>query len=617
MSRNCKYLLTLIMLTVFLGAFHANAGSYIRLMSYNIRNATGIDEKRDIKRTAHIIDSVNPDVVAVQEIDSVTGRSRGANILAEIAGHTAMHHIFAPAINYDGGKYGIGILSKEKPLRHQIIALPGREESRALLLVEFEKYIFACTHLSLTEEDRMASLKIINGIAASSNKPFFIAGDMNSHPDEPFIKAFVKDFTILSDTTAFSFPADKPVELLDYIAVDSRFVGDVIVKSKSIVNQPVASDHRPVVVNLLLKQPADKIIRVKPYLQNPVDGGITVMWQTTVPTTGIVEFGTDPTEMKRVRTLLDGQADWGTQHKVRLEGLTPGQKYYYRVISREILEYGGYHKTFGDSAVSEIKSFVLPAAGQKDFTAIIFNDIHQHSATYRGLWKQLRGIPYDFVIFNGDVIDDPDNHNQATRFLKELNEGAGADSIPVFYIRGNHEIRGAYSVGLRDLFDYVGGKPYSAFNWGDTRFVILDCGEDKPDSTWVYYGLNDFTRLRLEQVDFLKKELASKEFKKAKRRVLVHHAPVYGLEVDYTDYNPCLELWGPLLEKAPFDVALNAHTHAYAYHPRGTKGNNYPVVVGGGYRPEEATVMILSKKGDSLTLKVLDINGKELLNTAL
>ncbi|MDE5688410.1 MAG: endonuclease/exonuclease/phosphatase family protein, partial [Paramuribaculum sp.] len=209
MSRNCKYLLTLLMLTVFFGTSHSNAGSNIRLMSYNIRNATGIDEKRDIKRTAHIIDSVNPDVVAVQEIDSVTGRSRGANILAEIAGHTAMHHIFAPAINYDGGKYGIGILSKEKPLSHQIFALPGREESRALLLVEFEKYIFACTHLSLTEEDRMASLKIINGIAASCNKPFFIAGDMNAHPDEPFIKAFVKDFTILSDTKAFSFPADN------------------------------------------------------------------------------------------------------------------------------------------------------------------------------------------------------------------------------------------------------------------------------------------------------------------------------------------------------------------------------------------------------------------------
>ena len=81
---------------------------------------------------------------------------------------------------------------------------------------------------------------------------------------------------------------------------------------------------------------------------------------------------------------------------------------------------------------------------------------------------------------------------------------------------GNHEIRNAYSIGLRDHFDYVGDKTYGSFNWGDTRIVMLDCGEDKTDDHWVYYDLNDFTQLRNEQVGFLKKELAAKEFKKAK-----------------------------------------------------------------------------------------------------
>ncbi|MDE6826865.1 MAG: metallophosphoesterase, partial [Paramuribaculum sp.] len=184
-------------------------------------------------------------------------------------------------------------------------------------------------------------------------------------------------------------------------------------------------------------------------------------------------------------------------------------------------------------------------------------------------------------------------------------------------IRGNNEIRGAYSIGLRDLFDYVGGLPYSAFSWGDTRFVVLDCGEDKPDNTSVYYGLNDFTGLRQQQVKFLNEELKSKEFKKAKKRVLIHHAPVYGLEVDYTDYNPCLEIWGPILEKAPFDVALNAHTHKFAFHPRGTKGNNYPVIVGGGFSMADATVMILSRKGRDLKIKVLNTSGDILLETEL
>ena len=72
---------------------------------------------------------------------------------------------------------------------------------------------------------------------------------------------------------------------------------------------------------------------------------------------------------------------------------------------------------------------------------------------------------------------------------------------------------------LRALFDYVDDKTYGAFSWGDTRFVMLDCGEDKPDSTWVYYGLNDFTGLRKDQVSFLSKELSGKEFKQASKRV--------------------------------------------------------------------------------------------------
>ena len=112
------------------------------IMSYNIRNGRGMDDVTDFRRTAAVINKVCPDVVAVQEIDSVTGRSGGKDVLREIAGLTLMHHMYAPAIDYDGGKYGIGMLSKEKPLGYRYLPLPGREEARALLVVEFEKYIY-------------------------------------------------------------------------------------------------------------------------------------------------------------------------------------------------------------------------------------------------------------------------------------------------------------------------------------------------------------------------------------------------------------------------------------------------------------------------------------------
>lgn len=155
-----------------------------------------------------------------------------------------------------------------------------------------------------------------------------------------------------------------------------------------------------------------------------------------------------------------------------------------------------------------------------------------------------------------------------------------------------------------------GNKTYGSFNWGDTRIVMLDCGEDKVDDHWVYYGLNDFTQLRNEQVGFLKKELSSKDFKKAKKRILIHHIPLYG---NY-EKNLCADLWADLLGKAPFDVSLNAHTHNCAYHPKGELGNNYPVIIGGGYKMDSATVMILEKKKNELRIRVLDVEGKTLLD---
>lgn len=173
-------------------------------------------------------------------------------------------------------------------------------------------------------------------------------------------------------------------------------------------------------------------------------------------------------------------------------------------------------------------------------------------------------------------------------------------------------------VFLRQVLDekleqFPGGKTYGAFNWGDTRIVMLDCGEDKPDDHWVYYGLNDFARLRHDQVDFLKRELSGKAFKKARKRILIHHIPLYGNDWK----NLCEDLWKPLLAKAPFDVCLNAHTHQYAYHPEGELGNNFPVIIGGGYDMDSATVMILEKKKETLHVRVLNTEGQVLLELTL
>lgn len=578
-------------------------------MTYNIRNAKGMDGVCNFQRIANVISNEAPDVVAIQELDSMTTRSGQKFVLNEIAERTQMHASYAPAISFQGGKYGIGILSRKKPLDIHSYPLPGREEARMLMVAEFEDYFFACTHLSLTEEDRLASLDIIKESVANTRKPFFLAGDLNDTPDSKFIQSLKEDFQILNNIKQPTYPSPEPTETIDYIAVWKHRTNNFANLSAQVHEEPLASDHRPLTVQLRTAIKADKIFLTRPYLQNPANNGMTIMWETSIPTYSWVEYGTDTTLLSRARLLIDGQAEFNESiHKIRLEELIPGQTYYYRVCSQEILQYKAYSKKFGHTAKSEFHSFTMPATDTDSFTAVIFNDLHQRSAVFQALLKQVKQIDYDFVIFNGDCIDDPINHAQATRFVKELTEGVGGNLIPTLFMRGNHEIRNAYSVGLRKHMDYVGGKTYGAFNWGDTRIVMLDCGEDKPDSTPVYYDLNDFTQLRQDQAGFLKEELKSKEFKKADKRILIHHIPLYGCD------NLCWDLWEPLLRKAPFHVSINAHTHKFAYHPKGTLKNNYPVVIGGGNKLGNATVMIIEKKKGELRIKVLNVEGNVLLD---
>lgn len=596
-----------ILLALFIAVSAAYAQDYVKIMTYNVRNSKGMDNVMDCRRVAAVIRSQGPDVVAVQELDSMTNRSGGKYVLGQIADYVGMHAAYFPAIEFDGGKYGIGILSKEKPLAVKGYPLPGKEEKRALLVAEFEDYVFACTHLSLTEADRLASLETVGKIAEGCSKPFYLAGDLNDVPGSHFLTALQENFRILNNPQAQTFPAPLPDRTLDYIAVWKATVPKLDVVSSEVVEEPLASDHRPVSVVLRTAIASDELFRTKPYLQNPADGGMTVMWETVIPAYSWVEYGTDTTSLQRTRLLVDGQAEFNESiHKIRLEGLAPGMKYYYRVCSQEILYYGGYHKIWGNTAVSPFYSFVTPCTDADSFTAVIFNDLHQRKQVFDALFEQVEGVDYDFVVFNGDCIDDPKDHNQATGFIKVLTEAVGGSGIPTIFIRGNHEIRNAYSIGLRKHLDYIGGKTYGAFNWGDTRIVILDCGEDKKDDHREYSGLNDFTSLRWEQVDFIKGELSSKEFKKADKRVLFHHIPIYGM----LGGNLCEPLWRPMLDKAPFDAAFNAHTHSYAFHPAGSSENNYPVFIGGGKSMDNATVMILEKNKGALSVKVLNTKGE-------
>ena len=252
MKRNYIQLMLWSLMASLLVCACSEEPTTVQFMSYNIRNGNGIDNVKDLNRIVTAIQKQDPDVLACQEVDSVTTRCNGEYTLGILAERTNRYATYAPAINFQGGKYGIGMLSKEKPLSHKQYQLPGREEQRTLLVVEFEKYVYCCTHLSLTPEDQLLSLPIINEIAKAYQKPFFLAGDLNAHPDSEFIKGLQQDFNVISSINEYTFPADQPNETIDYIAVRQQDAARVTVVTSEVVNEPAASDHRPIATTVVL-----------------------------------------------------------------------------------------------------------------------------------------------------------------------------------------------------------------------------------------------------------------------------------------------------------------------------------------------------------------------------
>lgn len=219
----------------------------LRLLSYNIRNAKGMDNVTDYTRIAGIITQSKASIVALQELDSVTQRSKGVDVLKELSEATGMYASYGAAIVFQGGKYGVGILSKEKPLAQKAVPLPGAEEARVLLMVEFKEYVVFCTHFSLTEKDRISSVKIIEAALQAYTKPVFLAGDLNDTPGSITMLLLRQKFQLLS-SNGLSFPSDKPDRCIDYILAHSKT--SIQVLKSAVLYEPTASDHRPVLVEV-------------------------------------------------------------------------------------------------------------------------------------------------------------------------------------------------------------------------------------------------------------------------------------------------------------------------------------------------------------------------------
>jgi endonuclease/exonuclease/phosphatase family metal-dependent hydrolase len=234
----------------------------IRVMTYNIHVGVGMDKKLDLERIAAVIMKEQPDLVGLQEVDRGVTRTEGKDEIRELAALTRMDYAFAHNLDYQGGQYGVAILSRMliQKTDHQKYENLREAERRGMLRVEVElagKTIqFVTTHLDYQYADgRLFETEQLLKMLSSEKGPMIVAGDFNDEPNGSAYQRVLQSFEdawVASRAKAdgFSYPADKPAKRIDYIFIRK---GDGMRVKKAWTVSTLASDHLPVVADLEIK----------------------------------------------------------------------------------------------------------------------------------------------------------------------------------------------------------------------------------------------------------------------------------------------------------------------------------------------------------------------------
>ncbi len=223
----------------------------LKLMTFNIYHGENRKGKIDLNVLAEIINKENPDVVGLQEVDFNTGRSGKIDIALELAYKTGMIPLFARAMNYDGGEYGIAILTKYSIIKSEVFNLTKFKnyEQRVALRVDVkigeDTLAFLTTHLDYHEDDtlRFLQIKDLINIVKQIKYPLFLLGDLNDVPESRAIRLLSQQFE-MDKPALLSFPCPTPEKKIDYILKKTQ---EWVLKNEYIVESENASDHCAVV----------------------------------------------------------------------------------------------------------------------------------------------------------------------------------------------------------------------------------------------------------------------------------------------------------------------------------------------------------------------------------
>jgi len=323
-----------------------------------------------------------------------------------------------------------------------------------------------------------------------------------------------------------------------------------------------------------------------PYLQGLTKDEVTIVWTTNKRAISWVELAPDDkTHFYHEPRPQFFSESYGFKvvdsvHMVRLKNLKPNTTYRYRIYSQEVLSHQAYHVTYGRTVASNVYSetplkFTTNNPQKEEISFLVLNDIHGNNELMDSLLIGARWDKTDLVFFNGDMTTDLRSEKKLFDDFLDKAVTLFAKETPFYYARGNHETRGNFATTFPRYFPTPTGQLYYMFRQGPVCFIVLDCGEDKPDNDIEYSGIVAFDNYRTEQAQWLEKVIQGDEFQQSPFKVVITHIPPFG---NWHGEKEILDKFVPILNKANIDLMMCGHLHNHIYRER-SDAINFPILV--------------------------------------
>jgi endonuclease/exonuclease/phosphatase family metal-dependent hydrolase len=261
-----KRCMLLILLCAACASLPGRTAAPLRVMTYNIHAGKDAAQVHNLERVAGVIKGANADIVLLQEVDRGTQRSAGEDHVATLERLTGMHAAFVKSLDYQGGLYGIAVLSRFPLDSAHVIplnVLPKQERSgtyeprvglHVIVRTPAGPLHVVNTHIDPAAEPTYRHQEVMGLLAHIRNHgaaaaPLVFGGDLNARPTTPEIAALSLSF---ADSWAqcgnggagYTFPAHAPDRRIDYLMLRQLSC------TQAEVVETQASDHRPFLITI-------------------------------------------------------------------------------------------------------------------------------------------------------------------------------------------------------------------------------------------------------------------------------------------------------------------------------------------------------------------------------